>query len=95
MELLSVGEDLNSTAADLCGRRIPGVPQMQRPLDPQVKKDRYTIMMVTAGMYVAFQNGFAGFVAGCLCWTLLEVQDRMQVWSENGSEASEETALLS
>jgi hypothetical protein len=94
MELVSVGEDLNSTAADLCGRRIQGVPQINRPLDPQTKKDRYTIMMVTAGMYVAFGNGFAGFVTGCLCWALLEVQDRMQVWSEDGS-VSERSALLS
>jgi len=52
------------------------------------------IMMVTVGIFVAFQNCFIGFMAGCLCWALLEVQNRMDARSDGEGSSGETTPLL-
>ena len=88
MELVSVGENLNSTAADVFQIGLENVP-----LSKQTRKDRWMIMMVTVGMFVAFRNCFVGFMAGCLCWALLEVQNRMDS-SREDDRSGETTPLL-
>ncbi|TGZ76559.1 hypothetical protein EX30DRAFT_312267 [Ascodesmis nigricans] len=102
MELISVGEDLNTTAADLYrgpdGRRPGHIICPPRALEMQTRRDRYLIMMVTAGITIGFKNSFIGFIAGCVCWALLEAQNRMDEWGDDwdeaGSEISTETTPL-
>ena len=67
LELASVGESLNTNRArDLKkghseeGRRDGGLTEEQR-------KRRWTVMLVTAGVLVAFKNDAVGFLAGLLC----------------------------
>ncbi|KAA8894052.1 hypothetical protein FN846DRAFT_1002024 [Sphaerosporella brunnea] len=91
MELVSVGENLNSTAADIFQLELN---EPEGRLNKQIRKDRWMIMMVTTGMFIAFRNCFVGFMAGCLCWALLEVQNRMDGWRENGRGSSGETTPL-
>ena len=82
MELVSVGENLNSTAPDIFQLELDN--EAGRP-DKQTRKDRWMVMMVTVGIFVAFQNCFVGFMAGCLCWALQDVQNRMDARTDEGS----------
>jgi len=91
MELVSVGENLNSTAPDIFQLTLENEAE---GLDKQTRKDRWMIMMVTVGIFVAFQNCFIGFMAGCLCWALLEVQNRMDARSDGEGSSGETTPLL-
>ena len=88
-----VGESLNTTAADLEG--VPQVRQDGRiPVMPEMRKNRWMIMMSTVGMFLAFRNCFVGFLAGCMCWALLEVQDRMASWGNESVYSEEEERPL-
>jgi len=104
MELASVGETVNSTAAD-----VPNLGELGRNgdgdggaggsqgtvvLDEQARKDRWMVMMVTVGMFLAFSNCFVGFVAGCVAWVLLEVQGRIKAWRGEGVSSGETSPLL-
>jgi hypothetical protein len=91
MELVSVGENLNSTAPDIFQIELD---DPEGRLDKQTRKDRWMIMMVTVGMFIAFSNCFVGFMAGCLCWALLEVQNRMDSWKDDERSSGETTPLL-
>ncbi|KAI5851841.1 hypothetical protein BZA05DRAFT_397995 [Tricharina praecox] len=91
MELVSVGENLNSTAPDIFHLDLDSEAA---GLDKQTRKDRWMIMMVTVGIFVAFRNCFVGFMAGCLCWALLEVQNRMDARRDGESSSGETTPLL-
>ncbi|OJD09771.1 hypothetical protein ACJ73_10098, partial [Blastomyces percursus] len=72
LELASVGESLNTSRAwDLAKHpgsenasslRLPG-----SGLSEAEKKQRWTVMMVTVGMLVAFKNDGIGFLAGMFC----------------------------
>ncbi|EEQ91456.1 sulfate transporter [Blastomyces dermatitidis ER-3] len=75
LELASVGESLNTSRAwdmvkhpgsgNASGLRLPG-----SGLNEAEKKQRWTVMMVTVGMLVAFKNDGIGFLAGMVChWT--------------------------
>lgn len=113
MELVSVGETLNSTAADVLdpdevgderngdgdgddddGDGGAGGLRGTVVLDKQARKDRWMIMMVTVGMFLAFRNCFVGFMAGCMAWALLEVQGRMETWRNEEASSGETTPLL-
>lgn len=60
LELVSVGESLNtSSARDLNdGNRVLGEDE---------RRQRWTVMMVTVGLLVGFKNDAVGFAAGMLC----------------------------
>ncbi|GAB1215114.1 hypothetical protein ATERTT37_004298 [Aspergillus terreus] len=75
LELLSVGESLNTTAArDLVKLHngLTGDPNehVGPMLSEEDRKRRWMVMMVTVGLLVGFKNDAIGFVAGMLChWT--------------------------
>ncbi|KAL4895500.1 hypothetical protein BDV59DRAFT_174034 [Aspergillus ambiguus] len=75
LELLSVGESLNTTAArDLVKLHngLTGDPgeHVGPMLSEEDRKRRWTVMMVTVGLLVGFKNDAIGFLAGMLChWT--------------------------
>lgn len=96
MELASVGETVNSTAAAVpnLGDGGAGGSRGTVVLDEQARKDRWMVMMVTVGMFLAFSNCFVGFIAGCVTWVLLEVQGRIKAWRGEGVSSGETTALL-
>jgi hypothetical protein len=93
MELVSVGENLNSTASDVFRELDAQDSLIGSMLSTQTRKDRWMIMMVTVGMFLAFRNAFVGFMAGCVCWALLEVQNRIESWASRSS-SGENTPLL-
>ncbi|EER36359.1 sulfate transporter [Histoplasma capsulatum H143] len=75
LELASVGESLNTARAwDLTKHpgsgNASGLGRSGSGLSDAEKKQRWTVMMVTVGMLVAFKNDGIGFLAGMVChWT--------------------------
>jgi Molybdate transporter of MFS superfamily len=64
LELASVGESLNThRARDIARYELLRTADM----DEAQRKQRWTVMLVTAGLLVAFKNDAIGFVAGMLC----------------------------
>jgi hypothetical protein len=65
LELASVGESLNTSRA----RDIAKNENIQSPvhLDQEERKGRWTVMLVTAGLLLAFKNDAIGFIAGMCC----------------------------
>jgi hypothetical protein len=95
MELVSVGENLNTTAQDVLNLELDDQNDLTRTaLNKQTRKDRWMIMMVTVGMFLAFRNCFVGFITGCIAWALLEVQSRMETWKSEDESSGETTPLL-
>ena len=68
LELASVGESLNTPRArDLSKEEN----QRRTGVTDEEKKRRWSVMLVTAGMLIAFKNDAIGFVAGICChWSL-------------------------
>ena len=76
LELASVGESLNtSRARDIAkdesspsmGETQPRSRLLEKRLDEAARKRRWTVMLVTAGLLLAFKNDAIGFVAGMCC----------------------------
>ena len=67
LELASVGESLNTNRArDLKEGHGEGESR-DAGLTEEQRKRRWTVMLVTAGVLVAFKNDAVGFLAGLLC----------------------------
>ncbi|KAJ5753920.1 uncharacterized protein N7511_008073 [Penicillium nucicola] len=78
VELLSVGESLNTTGARDLNQAghglLGGAEQHLGPiLTDEERNRRWTIMMVTVGMLVGFKNDAIGFIAGILCHCAYEL----------------------
>lgn len=71
LELVSVGESLNTPGARDVGKIVSGVlgdrSHNGGMLTDDERKRRWTVMMVTVGLLVGFKNDAIGFVAGMLC----------------------------
>lgn len=84
LELLSVGESLNTSAArdlDQAGSNLGHSGQHLGPvLTDEERKRRWTVMMVTVGLLVGFKNDAVGFIAGMLAHWAYEVPG----WWEKG-----------
>lgn len=87
LELVGVGESLNSTtrARDLKQERIEEIHENE-------SKERWTVMMVTAGLLLAFKNDAVGFLAGLLCHYSYVIAHRFE--QREGDDASEERRPL-
>ena len=91
LELASVGESLNTERArDLgkegdSGNTSPARQHVQ--LSDEEKKRRWTVMLVTAGLLVAFKNDAIGFLGGMFChWSYsIPVYQRPQTLSRSAS----------
>jgi len=93
LELVMVGESLNSKEARDLDSSLLSENEWSATASAERRKDRFRIMMTTAGMFLAFRNAFIGFLAGCLCWALLELQKKMTE-RYSRSESGEESPLL-
>ena len=76
LELASVGESLNtSRARDIdkdesplsTNETLPSSRLLEKRLDEAGRKKRWTVMLITAGLLLAFKNDAIGFVAGMCC----------------------------
>jgi MFS superfamily sulfate permease-like transporter len=68
LELASVGESLNTNRA----RDLREHKNRDSSIEEAERKQRWTIMLVTAGMLVAFKNDAVGFMAGLCChWSYI------------------------
>lgn len=63
LELASVGESLNTS----------GARDVEKEPEEAERKRRWTTMLVTVGLLVAFKNDAVGFIAGMLCHWSYEV----------------------
>ncbi|KAJ5820019.1 hypothetical protein N7474_005610 [Penicillium riverlandense] len=78
LELVSVGESLNTSSARDLSQTDDGVDEESHhslrpgPSDAE-RKRRWTVMMVTVGLLVGFKNDAIGFIAGMLCHWAYEV----------------------
>jgi Molybdate transporter of MFS superfamily len=63
LELASVGESLNTNRA----RDLQEHEDRDSSIEESERKQRWTVMLVTAGMLVAFKSDAIGFVAGLCC----------------------------
>jgi hypothetical protein len=71
LELASVGESLNTALAwDLrehaAESHLPRI-HSEGSLSEAERKQRWTVMLITAGFFVAFKSAAIGFLAGMLC----------------------------
>jgi hypothetical protein len=78
VELLGVGESLNTTGArDLNQAGAGLLASAEQHLGPiltdEERSRRWTIMMVTVGMLVGFKNDAIGFIAGIVCHCAYEL----------------------
>ncbi|PWY79244.1 putative sulfate transporter [Aspergillus heteromorphus CBS 117.55] len=78
LELVSVGESLNTTGArdiwKAAGRTNGLVGEEIGPMLTDVeRKRRWMVMMVTVGLLVGFKNDAVGFLAGLLCHWAFEI----------------------
>ncbi|RAQ51148.1 sulfate transporter [Aspergillus flavus] len=72
LELVSVGESLNTTGArDIIKANFGILGDARQDIAPMLsdadRKRRWTVMMVTVGLLVGFKNDAIGFLAGILC----------------------------
>lgn len=74
LELASVGESLNTERARDLGKERSGTSspssgssRQHIELSDEEKKRRWTVMLVTAGLLVAFKNDAIGFLGGMFC----------------------------
>lgn len=91
LELVSVGESLNTSGARDVGQAGSGLlANAEQHLGPvltdEERKRRWTIMMVTVGLLVGFKNDAIGFIAGMLCHWAYELpkwwEKARSRWSE-------------
>lgn len=90
LELASVGESLNTSAArdlDQAGSNLGHSGQHIGPVfSDEERKRRWTVMMVTVGVLVGFKNDAVGFIAGMLAHWAYEMprwwEQARSRWSE-------------
>ncbi|KAJ5119118.1 hypothetical protein N7448_010826 [Penicillium atrosanguineum] len=90
LELIGVGESLNTTGARDLGQAESTLGSTDQHLGPvltdQERKRRWTVMMITVGLLVGFKNDAIGFIAGMLCHWAYEIpswwEKRRSRWSE-------------
>jgi Molybdate transporter of MFS superfamily len=84
LELASVGESLNTTDARDIGRTLSSTSGDGASLSfsGDERKKRWTVMMVTMGMLIAFRNDAIGFAAGMLCHRSYELPRLLKRFSE-------------
>lgn len=83
LELVSVGESLNSTAR---ARDLKKEARTTEIVSDAESKERWTVMMVTAGLLLAFKNDAVGFLGGLCCHFSYRIAHRMEARQSSDSE---------
>lgn len=92
LELVGVGESLNTSGARDLGQAGSGLTHTEQHLGPMLtdeeRKRRWTVMMVTVGLLIGFKNDAVGFIGGILCHCAYELpgwwEKARSRWSEGG-----------
>lgn len=79
MELVGVGESLNTARARDLSQGIVGKGEGEEVTTEEEGKRRWTVMFMTVAGVLAFRNDAVGFAAGMLCHWGFKVHDR---WEE-------------
>jgi hypothetical protein len=74
LELAGVGESLNTR----------GARDMEKEPEEAERKRRWTTMLVTMGLLIAFKNDAVGFAAGMLCYWSYEVPEMLTMIKRGG-----------
>jgi len=90
LELAMVGESLNHGASDLWEAAVAdgaaaargdgifgGAARRCKQLTDQERRERWAVMLMTAGGILAFKNDAVGFIAGMLCHGAYRLADCM------------------
>lgn len=91
LELIKVGESLNTTGAkdlslsvnhagDRRGPAREGQSKEIEELNEEQRKRRWAAMFMTVAGILAFHNDAVGFLAGMLCHTSFLLEDRWREW---------------
>lgn len=88
LELASVGETLNSTSR---ARDLKHENRSDKISDSE-SKERWSVMMITAGLLLAFKNDAVGFLAGMCCHYSYRIAHRLE--SSHAASDSERRPLL-
>lgn len=83
LELVSVGESLNSMSR---ARDLRKESRSSNLTDSE-SKERWTVMLITAGLLLAFKNDAVGFLAGLCCHYSYRIAHRLE---HNADEAESE-----
>ena len=90
LELASVGESLNTERArDIKESGAPG-----SNLTDEQRKQRWTVMLVTAGVLIAFKNDAVGFLAGIVSHWSFHASSYLRRGRSTRGEHGEEDSLL-
>jgi hypothetical protein len=89
LELASVGESLNTPRARDLGKEDN--PRRDEITDDE-KKRRWSVMLVTAGLLVAFKNDAIGFLAGMCCHWSFQLSSYVTRRTRTGAAATLEDA---
>ncbi|EXJ60382.1 hypothetical protein A1O7_04534 [Cladophialophora yegresii CBS 114405] len=97
LELASVGESLNTPRARDLGKEEGECTE----ITDEERKQRWSVMLVTAGLLIAFKNDAVGFVAGMCChWSFqlssyMAIRTRTRTRAATAEDPEEGEALLS
>lgn len=92
LELASVGESLNTPRArDIYKEGTQPTPPPPGLTDEERKK-RWTVMLVTAGLLIAFKNDAIGFIAGMCCHWSYQLPSHIASRRERTRTASSENS---
>ncbi|KAJ9638000.1 hypothetical protein H2204_004590 [Knufia peltigerae] len=93
LELASVGESLNTPRArDLYKEGAQPTPPPPPGLTDEERKKRWTVMLVTAGLLIAFKNDAIGFIAGMCCHWSYQLPSHIASRRERTRTASSENS---
>lgn len=88
LELASVGESLNTERAqDL--HKEGALGQQYVEISNEEKKQRWTIMLVTAGLLIGFKNDAIGFLGGMCCHWSYSLPRHASRLTQRGTQRSE------
>ena len=94
LELASVGESLNTPRARDLGKEGDSRPE----IPDEEKKQRWSVMLVTAGLLIAFKNDAIGFAAGMCCHWSYQLSRyltrRTRSYNDTLENAQESEAML-
>jgi MFS superfamily sulfate permease-like transporter len=92
LELASVGESLNTSRARDLVKESPDHNTGTVEITDEQKKQRWTVMLVTAGLLVACKNDAIGFLAGMCCHWSYQLPRYMTKLRPNSSPTPDDHA---
>lgn len=90
LELVSVGESLNVASK---ARDLKKEGRQETDLTDEERKERWTVMMTTAGMLLAFKNDAVGFLAGLCCHYSFSIARKLRSRSRSATDSERQPLM--